>query len=563
MAGRFRDALDARLGHRALLRAVLDEPVPGGARFAYAPGSVVTALLLLQAATGTGLAFFYSPSSTGAWASLAYLDRSVPGGALLRGLHHSGASVLVVALGLHFVQVALFGAYRRPRELTWWSGLLLAAFVSAFALTGYLLPWDQRGYWATRVATGIAGSLPLVGPALQRLLEGGSGLGNLTITRCYALHVLVLPAATLLLAALHLRAFRRNGVTPVWTVPEGAPAGRFWPDQLWRDALLVAAAFALVMALGRHGAPLQGPADPSGHIEPRPEWYFRPLFELLRLLPPGGELAGTVLIPGAVIAFLVLLPFLDRAPDASPGRRLRPLAALAVLGLAGIGLLGRSFWKDAHDPAAIASEARADEEGRRARALAAAGVPPEGPLALLHADPVERGRRIFDRRCAGCHGPASPEQAKGPRLERVFTPAWIEGLLREPDDPTYYGHTKARGSMDSCAGLGAAKLRLLSDFLAQLGTHDGPPAALPPELSAGRAAFSDAGCEACHALTPGEASAGPNLAGYGGVRWIRALIDDPGGPLAYDGLNGMPSFGTKLPDADRAAVVAYVVSLSQ
>src|SRR5690606_22842817 len=146
-----------------LARDVADEPIPGGPSFAYVFGSVLAFCLVLQAVTGVVLALYYSPSATDAWASVAYVEDQVSMGWFVRGLHHHGASAMVIVAGLHVVQVALFGAYKRPRELTWWVGIALLGLVLAFALTGYLLPWDQTGYWATQVATGIAGLAPLAG----------------------------------------------------------------------------------------------------------------------------------------------------------------------------------------------------------------------------------------------------------------------------------------------------------------------------------------------------------------------------------------------------------------
>jgi ubiquinol-cytochrome c reductase cytochrome b subunit len=137
---------DRRLGWTQIRRRALEEPIPGGARFAYTAGSALTLLLVLQVVTGMALAAFYSPSVTSAWASVDYLVRSVPGGAMTRALHHFGASAMVIFLVAHLLQTALFGAARPPREVTWWSGLLLLAVVLAFCLTGYLLPWDQKGY---------------------------------------------------------------------------------------------------------------------------------------------------------------------------------------------------------------------------------------------------------------------------------------------------------------------------------------------------------------------------------------------------------------------------------
>jgi len=211
---KIRDWLDDRAGWRAVLHGALHEPVLGGASFAYVFGSVLFFLLLLQMTTGLLLAFYYSPSASDAWASVAYLEDQVTLGWLIRGLHHHGASAMVIVAGLHLLQVAVWGAYKKPRELNWVTGVILLGLLLAFALTGYLLPWDQTGYWATKVATGIAGSTPVMGDQLREAVQGGNEYGNLTLTRFFALHVLVLPALTVGLVAVHLALFRRHGVTP-------------------------------------------------------------------------------------------------------------------------------------------------------------------------------------------------------------------------------------------------------------------------------------------------------------------------------------------------------------
>ncbi|HET9596561.1 MAG TPA: cytochrome b N-terminal domain-containing protein, partial [Anaeromyxobacteraceae bacterium] len=148
MRGRSRlgDWLEERAGARAALRWALDEPIPGGARPIYVFGSALLVLVLLQVATGVGLALHYSPSEATAWSSVWWIQTQLSLGWLLRGLHHHGASVAVVVAALHLGQVLLLGAYRRPRELTWMLGVVLLLLLLAFALTGYLLPWDQRGY---------------------------------------------------------------------------------------------------------------------------------------------------------------------------------------------------------------------------------------------------------------------------------------------------------------------------------------------------------------------------------------------------------------------------------
>ena len=156
------DWVDERTGLRGALAHALDEPIRGGASLVYVFGSVLTFVLINQMVTGALLAAFYAPSATTAWASVAYIQDQVWLGWFIRGMHSGGASMMVVTLLLHLVQVTVYGAYRRPREVNWWTGLLLAGLVMGFALTGYLLPWDQKGYWATQGATTLLGPTPLI-----------------------------------------------------------------------------------------------------------------------------------------------------------------------------------------------------------------------------------------------------------------------------------------------------------------------------------------------------------------------------------------------------------------
>ena len=176
----------------------------------------------------------YSPSSSMAWASVFYISHEMWWGWFIRGVHHFAAQAMVVLLVLHLLQVLWAGAYRRPREFNWWFGMALLFLTLGFSLTGYLLPWDQKGYWATKVATNIMGGAPVVGPYLQKIVVGGPDYGNQTVTRFYGLHVGVLPTLLVLCLAAHIALFRRHGITPPPNA-EKRPTGQFWPEQLFMD----------------------------------------------------------------------------------------------------------------------------------------------------------------------------------------------------------------------------------------------------------------------------------------------------------------------------------------
>ncbi|MFL5300442.1 MAG: cytochrome b N-terminal domain-containing protein [Anaeromyxobacteraceae bacterium] len=564
---RLGDWLEDRARLRSALRWALDEPVPGGARVAYVFGSTLLALIAAQVATGIGLALYYSPSEATAWASVWWIQTRVALGWFLRGVHHHGASVTVVVLVLHLAQTLLFGAYKKPRELNWIVGVLPLLLVLGFALTGYLLPWDQRGYWATRVATAMAGTAPLVGGVLERVAQGGDGYGTLTLTRFYALHAIVLPLALLALVGAHVALFRRRGVTPPPSLDAAALArrARFWPDQAALDA--VAAALALgavaVLAVRGHGAPLEAPADPALAPLPRPEWYFLGLFQLQKIFQGPLETVGTLVVPGVGVALLLLLPFLDRAPGRTFRER-RTVLAAALLGLAGYGALtAAAIRHDRLDPAVAAAQAEAAREAERANALAARGIPPEGPAFMLANDPPERGRRVFAAECAGCHtiagaGAADP---KAPDLAGLFSLDWVREQVRDPNQLQRFGRTKLKGKMDAFGRrLAPERLDAVARFIHA--RREPARADADPAFEEGRKIFGRAGCDECHGLRAGEVKDAPNLHDYGSDRYLRALLENPAAPLHFGPKgDGMPAMKGRLGPDDLTAIVAYLRTL--
>src|SRR5215469_15505993 len=183
-----REWIDQRTGINQLVGAALDEPIPGGARYAYIFGSGLLFVFLSQIITGTFLALYYVPSVDHAHTTVAYITKQVAAGAFLRSLHVYGASAMVIIAVLHICQTFLYGSYKGRRELMWLSGSMLFALVLGMAFTGYLLPWDQKAYFATAVGTNVPGELPLVGTTVKILMRGGSKLGTLTISRFFVMH---------------------------------------------------------------------------------------------------------------------------------------------------------------------------------------------------------------------------------------------------------------------------------------------------------------------------------------------------------------------------------------
>lgn len=348
-----RDWFDHRTGFRQIAHEALYERIPGGARWRYVWGSTLVFAFATQVITGLFLWMCYSPSAQTAWESVYYLQYETQGGWLLRGVHHFMAQAMVILMALHLMQVVIDGAYRAPREVNFWLGLVLMLIVLGLSLTGYLLPWDQKGYWATRVATNLLGIVPLLGPALQRLVVGGDDYGHLTLTRFFALHAGVLPGLLVMFLALHISLFRRHGIC--YKQPVKQSDCYFWPDQVLKDAVACLAVLAVVLLLVFHplqtllaetggspshhwGAELGAPADPSNQYSAaRPEWYFLFLFQFLKLFEgwgEQGELLGAIVVPSAALGALFVMPILGRW---NLGHRFN-LGLLSIL-LAGVGYL--------------------------------------------------------------------------------------------------------------------------------------------------------------------------------------------------------------------------------
>src|SRR5512132_559916 len=206
--------IDERVDLTGIRRSLLDRPVSQNLTWWHTLGSATLAVFLVQVVTGIVLGMYYSPSPDHAYESIRYLERAVVSGATVRGMHHWGASAMVVLVFAHMIRVFTMGAYKYPREINWLLGVALLFVVLGFGFTGYLLPWDQKAYWATQVGTNIAGTTPFIGAKLVTLLRGGSQQGAATLTRFYSLHVLLLPILFSMIVGLHLFLVVRQGVAP-------------------------------------------------------------------------------------------------------------------------------------------------------------------------------------------------------------------------------------------------------------------------------------------------------------------------------------------------------------
>ncbi|PRP95405.1 Cytochrome b6 [Enhygromyxa salina] len=562
--------LDERTGLVALIKGGLDEDVPGGARVRYVFGSVLTYLFLQQVVLGILLATYYSPSATDAWASTAFIQDRVAGGWFLRGLHHHGSSVMVVVVVLHLLQVVLAGAYRKPREVNWWTGLFMGGLVLAFALTGYLLPWDQKGYWATQVATGIMGTVPL-GEPMQHTLQGGAQYGNLTITRFYALHVFVLPVTLTVLLGAHLYLFRRHGVTPPASLSDEELARKtqpFWPNQLFIDvaAMAVTGAVLVWMTYRTHGAELFAPADPASNFVARPEWYFLFLFQLLKYFEGPLSIIATVIIPGGVATFLFALPFIDRSESRAAKKRGPVLAGVGLIMVGVVVLTALAVVADANNEHYQEGLVAAHEDAERTRELAAEGVPPEGGTAVWQNDPQYAAIAVFKETCATCHEIDGRGAEEAPSLTHYNDRAWLRGAVREPRSLTYFGGTKGHEEMEaySVEDLPDEQLDAVIEFLLELreqGKDEPDPSAYDAKLAKQGAALweDELDCSGCHEIEKGADGVGtPVFWGRGTRAWIARVIRNSSQADLYGENAEMPAFEGKLSDEEIAALADYV-----
>jgi ubiquinol-cytochrome c reductase cytochrome b subunit len=319
--------IDDRIELKALQAKLLNEPMAGGARYAYVFGSVLLFVFAMQVVTGILLMFYYAPTADHAWTSTKYILEKVDYGWFLLSYHLWGSSAMVAIVVMHMSQVYLWGAYKKPREMVWLAGLVLFMLVLGFGFTGYLLPWDQRSYWATTIGIEIVDKVPLIGDFLGRFLRGGPVPGSLTLSRFFVIHVMILPLSLMAIAGVHLFFFRKAG-------PAGPFKGSkreletkmeyFFPTQVWKDIVAMAVVFVIICALAIHWPhELIDEASPvASDLDPEPEWYFMFLFQLLRdpalsFLFSGawGEFLGAIVLPSVFLLLLVALPFIDRNPE--------------------------------------------------------------------------------------------------------------------------------------------------------------------------------------------------------------------------------------------------------
>jgi quinol-cytochrome oxidoreductase complex cytochrome b subunit len=208
------DWLDERIGWRSVWEAIFLRKLPK-VNWAYTLGSATLFVAISQIVTGILLTIYYVPTPDYAYDTVRFITYEVNAGWLIRGLHHYGASAMILLSVIHMVRVIVHGSYKFPREVTWITGVLLLLVAFGFGFTGYLLPWDQKAYWATTVGTSIAGTAPVIGDWILRVLRGGQELSEVTLARFYGVHVWFLPTLLILLIGIHLYLIIRNGISEI------------------------------------------------------------------------------------------------------------------------------------------------------------------------------------------------------------------------------------------------------------------------------------------------------------------------------------------------------------
>jgi len=532
--------LDHRTGVQTAIRQFLYEEIPASSGWHQVFGSVAVFLFLTQAFTGALLAFNYAPTPGDAYNSLRYILTELTGGRLIRGLHHWGASMMIVVVVLHMIQVFLYGAYKKPREATWMVGVVLLLLTLAYGLTGYLLPWDNRAYWGTVVATQIAGQAPLVGPYLTRLLGGGGAVGVVTFARFYGLHVLLLPPATLLLIAIHIYLVRKHGVAPL-PGDERLPKQQFYPAQVFKDTVAIFLAFAVLFTMAVVvRVPLEQLADPTDNTYiPRPEWYFLFLFQTLKLFTGPLELVGSVVLPGLAVLLLILVPFLDRGQMVRVTRR---VFAAAVVVLAVIGWGGLTA-------AAVATTPKPEPMAQ---------IDYSAPTDWMQLSPEEMAGVAYFREehCVSCHAVGEGGARVGPDLTKASIhkdAAWMIQHFKRPA-------TMVPGSSMPPIQLTDAQLASLAAFLLKLNPNNATALGNAPAFAtAGALVYQANHCAACHMVNGVGIKLGPPLNGLAKRRarsWVEEHFADP---QALSPGSMMPPY--KLSAKDMENLTTYLFSL--
>jgi ubiquinol-cytochrome c reductase cytochrome b subunit len=339
---------DHRLQLAAPIREAAEHPVPRNtASWFYVFGSAALTVFILQLVTGILLALIYVPSAGEAWSSLQALNHQVALGWFIRAMHGWGSNFMVAIVLIHMVQAFLFGAHKFPRELTWVIGVFLLLMTLGMAFSGQVLRFDQDAYWGLGIGASIASRVPILGPAVVKLMLGGPIIAGATLSRFFVLHVFVIPGMLIAFVGLHVLMVLKLGINE-WPMPGrivkratyeseyhemtrrgGAP---FVPYAVWKDLFFAGFIILAIAACALYFGPFGPTGQPDPTIiqtAPKPDYFFLWLYALLSLLPPSMETPFLLIGPAVAILALLLLPFLSGEGEKSWKRR--PIAVLTVL----------------------------------------------------------------------------------------------------------------------------------------------------------------------------------------------------------------------------------------
>jgi ubiquinol-cytochrome c reductase cytochrome b subunit len=425
---------DQRLQLAAPIREVAEHPVPKStASWWYVFGSAALVVFLLQIVTGIMLALIYVPSASEAWNSLQNLNHDVALGWFIRALHGWGSNFMVAIVLIHMMQVFLFGAYKFPRELTWVIGIFLLLMTLGMAFTGQVLRFDQDAYWGLGLGASIASRVPVLGPAIVKLMLGGPIIAGAALSRFFALHVFVIPGMLIGFVALHLLMVVKLGINE-WPMPgrlvkkatyeseyhkltmkDGAP---FVPYAVWKDLFFAAFILLAVAACAVYFGPFGPTGQPDPTIiqtAPKPDYFFLWLYAVLSYLPPSMETPALLIGPVIIIGALLLLPFLSGEGEKSWRRR--PIAVLTILLVAVMlatltHLAGYTPWSPL---------------------MSAWSAEPIPPRFLQHRTALERqGALVFQaKQCHNCHALEGKGGQRGPALDSVAVQLTQDQLIRQ------------------------------------------------------------------------------------------------------------------------------------
>src|SRR5579885_1853928 len=480
--------LEDRTGVASAIHHFLYEDIPDSSGWHQVLGSVALFAFLTQFFTGILLAFNYAPTPGDAYDSLRYIVTQLTAGSLIRGLHHWGASLMIIVVVLHMTQVFLWGAYKKPREATWLVGCVLLLFTLAYGLTGYLLPWDNRAYWGTVVTTQIASQAPGAGPYILRLLgsEGGA-IGVVTFARFYAVHVLLLPPLTMLLVGIHLVLVRRHGVAPA--PDDFKPKKKFYPEQVFKDTVATFLWFGVLVGMA-----------------------------ILVKVPL--EIVGSLVLPTLAIVTLFLVPFIDRGKLVTIRRR------TGAISLVALGALG---WTALTARAVATTPPSAEDDGLT-------------PVATWKTIPAENLAAIgYFRKenCASCH--ALGKAGSGPDLTASPSQKPADWITQ---------HIKEHSAAD--APLNGVQTKALATFLTKRADNDLDAWANAPQAAVeGAMVYNTNQCGMCHELNGTGQKMGPPLNGLADHRardWVQNHFAEP---AKFSPGSTMPAYKFNPQDLDR------------